>query len=106
MTIPTVTCDHCGKSFAIDLKERLVAGGGAEQRFRCPHCRTWYTVAVISAEGVRIRQRMRAVEGDLVLRPDDEALQEELWALRRRMREEVKGANGRVGETIACGGRC
>lgn len=93
MEAATVACDHCTKQFKIELKERPLTGGGAEQRFRCPHCRTWYTVAMISAEGIRIRQRMRAVELALSERPGDAGLQDELATLRERMRGEVRGAH-------------
>ena len=92
MADPMVSCDQCHKKFAIDLKERPLPGGGAEQRFCCPHCRHWYTVAFISAEGIRIRQRMRAVEAEMALLPDNAVLLEELMSLRAQMRSEVREA--------------
>lgn len=88
---PTVNCDKCGKPFAIDLKERPVSGGGAEQRFRCPHCRHWYYVAFITAEGIRIRQQIKSVEEQMRQRPDEETLRERLVELRSLMKAEVRG---------------
>lgn len=90
-TATTVTCDQCKRQTKIDLKERPQRGGGMERFFRCEHCKHHYAVAHITVEGVRIRQRMRVVEAELSLRPDDEALGSELVALRKRMREEVRG---------------
>jgi len=87
----SVTCDKCSQPFVPDLKERPVSGGGAEQRFRCPHCRSWFYVAYITAEGLRIRQRIKAVEIQIRLQPDDEDLRGELAALRQLMRAEVRG---------------
>lgn len=92
---PTVICDKCSKPFTIELKERPVSGGGAEQRFRCPHCRTWFPVAYITAEGVRIRRQIKAVEQAIAQRPDDESLRAQLAELRTRMRAEVRGPNER-----------
>lgn len=92
---PTVNCDKCGKPFTIALKERPVSGGGAEQRFRCPHCRTWFYVAYITAEGLRIRRQIKAVEQAMAERPDDESLRTQLGELRTRMRGEVRGPNER-----------
>jgi predicted Zn finger-like uncharacterized protein len=92
---PTVNCDKCSKPFTIELKERPVSGGGAEQRFRCPHCRTWFYVAYITAEGIRIRRQIKQVETQIQQRPDDAGLREQLMALRQRMRAEVRGPNER-----------
>lgn len=74
-----VRCDGCGKSFAPKLKERQVPGGGAQQLFRCPHCRRTYIVAHITAEGLRIRRQMQTASPD------------QLPELRRRMAAEVRG---------------
>ncbi|GIV73554.1 hypothetical protein [Caldilinea sp.] len=74
-----VCCDRCGRSFAPQLRERPLRGGGAQQLFRCPHCRHAYVVANITAEGLRLRRQMQ------VARP--EALPE----LRCRMGREVTG---------------
>lgn len=86
-----VICDKCGQSFVPELKERPVSGGGAEQRFRCPHCRGWFYVAFITAEGLRIRQRIKAVEVQIRLQPENGDLRNELAALRQLMRVEVRG---------------
>ncbi|MGD9726283.1 MAG: hypothetical protein AB7R40_22245 [Nitrospiraceae bacterium] len=93
MSVPTVICDKCSESFALELKERPVSGGGAEQRFRCPHCRTWFSVAFITATGIRIRQQIKAVEVEIKGQPDDEALRARLADLRTLMRAEVRGPN-------------
>lgn len=90
---PTVICDKCSKSFTPELKERPVSGGGAEQRFRCPHCRHWFYVAFITAAGLRIRAQIKAVEGAIVLAPDDMGLRDQLADLRAKMRDEVRGPN-------------
>lgn len=92
MAGPMVSCDQCSNEFAIDLKERPLAGGSAEQRFRCPHCRHWYTVAIISAEGIRIRERMRSLEVEMALMPDDARLAAKYDELKQQMRAEVRGA--------------
>lgn len=89
----TVICDKCGKRFTPELKERPVSGGGAEQRFRCPHCRSWFYVAFITAAGLRIRAQIKAVEQAIRQAPDDEGLREQLADLRAKMRVEVRGPN-------------
>lgn len=89
----TVICDRCSKSFTPELKERPVSGGGAEQRFRCPHCRHWFYVAFITAAGLRIRAQIKTVEQAIALAPDDEGLRGQLAELRTRMRAEVRGPN-------------
>ncbi len=93
----TVTCDRCGKSFTPELKERPVSGGGAEQRFRCPHCLHWFSVAYITAAGLRIRQAIKAVEHEIVMKPDDVGLRDRLADLREQMRGEVWGPNDVTG---------
>lgn len=93
MSVPTVICDKCAKAFALELKERPVSGGGAEQRFRCPHCRTWFYVAFITAPGLRIRQQIKAVESELKMKPDDVGLRDQLADLRAKMKAEVRGPN-------------
>lgn len=90
---PTVNCDNCGNPFTVDLKERPVSGGGAEQRFRCPHCKRWFYVAFITAEGIRIRQQIKQLEQAIAQRPDDESLRRQLIKLRERMKAEVRGPN-------------
>ena len=92
MATPMVTCDQCSKQLEIKLIERTVQGG-LERGFRCPRCRYWYTVALISAAGVRIREEIQAVSNELALRPDDEGLSERLQVLRERMEKEVRGPN-------------
>lgn len=90
-----IYCDHCGQVMAtIKLVERPVAGGGLEQRFRCEHCQRWYLVATFSAEGVRLRSRIQELDQELVLRPDDAAIADELSAARVALRGEVRGPNG------------
>lgn len=86
-----VTCDKCSQPFIPELKERPVSGGGAEMRFRCPHCRAWFYVAFITAEGLRIRQRIKVVEIEMRMQPDNKDLRTELAALRQLMRSEVRG---------------
>ena len=81
-TVPQVTCDGCKKRFTIELKERPLAGGGAQQRFQCPHCKKYYVVANISAEGIKVRQQLRAVEVQLQGKPGDEGLAAEVVRLK------------------------
>lgn len=88
-TVPQVVCEGCQKRFAIELKERPLPGGGAQQRFKCPHCGKVYNVANISAEGIKIRQQLRAVEAQLASKPGDEALVAEAVRLKVLMAAEV-----------------
>ena len=88
-TVPQATCEGCKKRFTIELKERPLPGGGAQQRFRCPHCGKYYLVANISAEGIKIRQQLRVVEAQLASKPGDEALAVELQRLKGLMAAEV-----------------
>lgn len=55
-------CSYCAASFVPDLMARPIDGGGEYQRFLCPHCQAEYPVAVITAHGVRLRERMVTVE--------------------------------------------
>ena len=87
-----VKCDGCNKQFAIELRERPLPGGGAQQRFRCPHCGKYYVVANISALGVKIRQQLKVVEAQLLEKPGDEALQAELQRLKQELAPEVTKA--------------
>jgi transposase-like protein len=49
-------CDHCGKQFAIELKEKDHGKGIIETYFVCPHCDSKYT-AFVTDPGIRRVQR-------------------------------------------------
>ncbi len=87
--MPNVKCDGCNKQFAIELKERPLAGGGAQQRFQCPHCKKYYVVANITAEGVKIRQQVWQAETALQAKPGDDGLVAELARLKGELAKEV-----------------
>lgn len=70
-------CDVCRRRFQLRLQETPVDMGGARQWFECPHCGHVYEVAVISALGLEIRERMQT------------APVEELETLRAAMANEV-----------------
>lgn len=84
-----VKCDGCSKSFVIELKERPLACGGAQQRFQCPHCKKYYVVANITPAGVKIRQQVRQVEETLKAKPGDDGLVAELARLKAELAKEV-----------------
>lgn len=89
MAVQRVTCDQCAKPFDIALKDRPLPGGGMERRFRCPHCKRWYTVAIYTPLGVRTLQELVWVEVQLRGRPDDQGLKDQLTELRERLGPEV-----------------
>lgn len=84
-----VTCDSCRASFTPGVKDRPLRGGGKERRFRCPHCRRWYIVAVFTPAGVKIAQEIQQVEAAIRRNPADVALRTRLGTLREQLRPEV-----------------
>lgn len=86
---PQVTCEGCTRRFTIELKERPLPGGGAQQRFKCPHCGKYYLVANISAEGVKIRQQLKGIEAQLKEKPGDAGLVAEMGRLKELLSREV-----------------
>lgn len=89
----TITCHFCQKAIApadLTIKDRPLRGGGKERRFRCPHCKRWYTVAVFTPTGVRLANEIRQAEAELNRRPTDAALRERLRLLREQLAPEVR----------------
>lgn len=84
-----VTCDSCRASFTPVVKDRPLRGGGKERRFRCPHCRRWYVVAIFTPAGVKIAQEIQQVEAAIRRNPADVALRTRLGTLREQLRPEV-----------------
>jgi len=55
-----VTCDDCRKVFQI-YNQADVVGGGELQFFVCPHCWRRYEYAYVTAEGVRLREKLESL---------------------------------------------
>jgi DNA-directed RNA polymerase subunit RPC12/RpoP len=56
-----VNCDGCGKDFKFQAWAEST-GAGEVSYFACPHCGRRYDVALVTPEGLRLRDLMRQVE--------------------------------------------
>jgi hypothetical protein len=62
----TVTCDACGETFAIEVQDEPLEGGGRRIYFVCPHCHKVYTPIEADAERAKLLKEAEQLRWEMV----------------------------------------